>query len=1299
MADEKLFGLSDLKRITEASIHRAGPRYTPALDPNAPNLRIAPLVEAFDALTYSGEFKVRLLKIESELREAWSRLSSPLRQALAKAGEASVLGAELLKRLRTQPPGSEPHLESELKTANDNVRSALWEYEAELDAVRTKHEKGSKERQSLDASIEETRRLGQTLAEQEEFVTSTAFRAIFNNRLFLRGSWGTGKTHLLCDIAHERIKLGQPTLLILAQTLPAGEDPLRAVVQSTGLGSDVDTALQVLNDLGEQAGGRALILVDAINEGDRVAWHEHLDRIASLVGDYPNVGLALSCRTPFDKQILKDSAEKNFAFADHMGFIDVEFDAQDEFFRYYDIPSPQLPLLAPEFSTPLFLKILCESIANLSRSAKMRRIKSFASGHKGMTKLLEDFVGQIGANIEKDFGLTPKACWRILKGHGDAAVTVGFAPKMAELMDDQIPRTDAVEIVSQVTKFNDVRAMALIARMANEGLLSEDSRYMNGAWLDTIRLPYQRFSDHLISRHLLARHLDVSSTAAIRNCFRPTKPLGRIFKTRSWGGYEMPGIVSAVMLEFPERVKRAVHKDRQELAFYIPTKLRSYELSQPFIEGLLWRDVDSFSKQTDKLVGAFLNAPQRETQESMLEALVGLASRPDHRYSADRLRRYLGAMEVTGRDLFWSEFLRAHGRSAAAYRVLDWVQRPGSQMEEATARNLITLISLFLTSNVRPFRDRATHCLVILGERFPDSLFAEVSRSFAFNDPYVRERMLAAAYGVLMRQWASAPDGLRAAALPLARELRDRLAGADDTPPIEHVLMRDYAQGFIELTARLWPSHADELRAEPRRVSSESVLRRPSRISEKSVKGADDAIHMDFGNYTIGRLVPGRSNYDYNHKGYRAIRRQIERRILDLGYDAERFRMIDRTISDRSFYGRQSSDGQKTDRYGKKYSWIAYFEVAGRLALRGRLPRQRETRVSDTDIDPSFPAAALMWKPPLPKLFSAPFTSAAGWLEHGPSPHYHDLLVLDSVDGQPGPWVLLEGYLGEGTPNDHRQTFTFLRGAFVTPRDIRALHGAVNDTEYPGNRKIPEPREEYYLFAGEIGWSDKYGQRKLGGMARPDVSEAFDRSKTIAVTKRYGDMDAIEKMRLLGRFRVILKGRKAIREEAIEPDPDHLVTVETYEHVAGVKLEVPVRAFSWESHHSEENQGGGATYPSPAMVDQLRLRKRGPQIDMFDEKGQRATIYRVFDSENPESRGRLFYMRADLVEDYLRQRKRSLVWLNWGEREMHSSASEKLRDDPTIQAIWGKHTHIHKAFFVYDPMTHEALGADLPKVA
>lgn len=38
-----------------------------------------------------------------------------------------------------------------------------------------------------------------------------------------------------------------------------------------------------------------------------------------------------------------------------------------------------------------------------------------------LTKLLEDFVVQVGGKIEADFGLQDKTCWRLLKGQGEGA--------------------------------------------------------------------------------------------------------------------------------------------------------------------------------------------------------------------------------------------------------------------------------------------------------------------------------------------------------------------------------------------------------------------------------------------------------------------------------------------------------------------------------------------------------------------------------------------------------------------------------------------------------------------------------------------------------------------------------------------------------------------------------------------------------------------------------------------------------------------------------------------------------------
>ena len=69
----------------------------------------------------------------------------------------------------------------------------------------------------------------------------------------------------------------------------------------------------------------------------------------------------------------------------HPGFEDQEFDAQLEFFRYYDLPPLHVPLLSVEFSRPLFLRLMCEGIKDLSKRSQKENLRDLASGEKSMT--------------------------------------------------------------------------------------------------------------------------------------------------------------------------------------------------------------------------------------------------------------------------------------------------------------------------------------------------------------------------------------------------------------------------------------------------------------------------------------------------------------------------------------------------------------------------------------------------------------------------------------------------------------------------------------------------------------------------------------------------------------------------------------------------------------------------------------------------------------------------------------------------------------------------------------------------
>jgi hypothetical protein len=237
----------------------------------------------------------------------------------------------------------------------------------------------------LRSRIRDINAITRVLEDAIAFVESSACEFVGNNKALLLGSWGTGKTHFLCDLTQSQMLAGKIALIVLAKNFAASPDPLTALCNYTELTDNFPKLLLYLNDLYKATGERALLIVDGINESDRVAWRSASSVIVELFKQFPNVGLILSCRGPFDEFIFDVETRNHFVELKHPGFEEQEFDAQAEFFRYYDIPLPEVPLLADEFSRPLALKIICEALQGLSAEEKKKGINGIASGQKGMT--------------------------------------------------------------------------------------------------------------------------------------------------------------------------------------------------------------------------------------------------------------------------------------------------------------------------------------------------------------------------------------------------------------------------------------------------------------------------------------------------------------------------------------------------------------------------------------------------------------------------------------------------------------------------------------------------------------------------------------------------------------------------------------------------------------------------------------------------------------------------------------------------------------------------------------------------
>jgi hypothetical protein len=1292
--------IAKLNRINRATIKAAGPRYTPGSDAAAPNLQIQSLLDSIEALALSDSYRKSLSALMLALAEAWEHPTPFLKKSFVKKKRTPEGLINLLVKLGSEKAGKS---ERTLALTQQNAKSidiSLRKHRESLWQRKSKIERGSDKERQVDSELHHLVNLVSAVSNIVAFVNSPGFKLVQKNRMFIRGEWGTGKTHFLCDVARIRMGAGHPTLILLAHRLQADTNPLDAICQATGLASKSTALLKHLNSLGKKSGARALIIIDGINEADRTHWRKGLVAIARSVSRYPHVGLVLSCRSPFETQMLSNYSERLFAHTVHTGFEEIEFYAQRDFFAYYGIPNPQVPLLVPEFSRPLFLKMLCLSFSGKTKTAKSRGIHAIASGQKGMTKVFEDFVGQIGKNIERDFELSAQTCWKIMKGDnvGRGSIKVGIAVTMAKTVRDFVTPEECAAIVSAWTGWSNRRDInRLIRRLVTDGLLSEDLWWENGKLQDIVRLPYQLFSDHLICRHLLETYLRGNNEQKIRRAFYANQPLGKIFSLDQSGrSYRMAGLASAIMLEFPERVKRLLPAEEREVVFYLPKKVRLLSpLVEVFLNGLLWRPQSSFTAQTDHLVSTMLEDGSKNILHQTLETLVCLASRQGHPYSADRLVGYLENLNLEDRDLIWTEFLRGVEPSAVYYRLLDWIEETSSHaMTEPAAKNLIKLCAMLLTTTHRPLRDRATKALVLLGERSPRALFRSTLEMLKFNDPYVVERVVAASYGVLMRHWVFAKPRLKDEAGEIARGLYDAMFRPSAPHATTHILIRDYALGIITLARKLNPqclARRPLARITPRFPRSTSSIPAASRIRESDCAKAKSAIHMDFENYTVGRLVASRSPYDYKHKEYRGVLRQIKWRVLNLGYSKEKFEQIDRWIAETSFHGSRSEEGVKTDRYGKKYSWIAFFEVAGMQADKGALPHyQEEHRVSECDIDPSFPEAPPQWHPPLKPFFRRTTQNPARWISKGNEPSYNHILQLQEVDGVQGPWVVLDGFVQENAPKDHREVFTFIRGLLVDNNDLRRLRSKFYSIDYPGNHAIPDTITDPYLFAGEVPWSRIFGGyiRTKSGRARRDVREAFEGNRYKKIRKKLNALTRPEMGEFVSQQRQsawLRQFKESLGDNGKTSDNSNVRIPEfaeftLYEKVPGISVELPTISFSLVGYSSDEIQPSSMEYPSPAVCQSLGLRNTGRMVDLVDARGRPATLYRVFDSGSDFGRSHLLFLRKDLLKTYLEGTNQRIAWLLWGERSMHYSYLEQMRGQ--LQSAWEAHDHIHRKMVV-----------------
>ena len=991
------------------------------------------------------------------------------------------------------------------------------------------------------------------------------------------GTAGSGKTHLAAALT--AAKDGRPCgVYFEAWPLERRGTIDRLLPRLRGLEvSSFRELLEAVEAAGERAGVRIPIVIDGLNESeDPGNWKGELESLSDSLKRFQHVVVVVTVRpTTADVTLPKDLPRVRV-----QGFSSITEEAVRRYFNFYKIDPGSLRLPLHRFRDPLFLRIFCES------TNPDRRLQVQLDGVP--TSLATAFIGFKRAIVER-IVTRPGALRRneqdVLKAIDTIALSLWCTRRRGMSFDDlrELIRDDSVSWTDSLARV-----------LADEGLLNRETD--PGGDQRTAFL-FDALAGFLIADALTNR-MDRDD---FQEWIRKDSTVARLHAD-------------------PQQAHPLATDIRKALASLIPRNL-SFQL-WPYLDGELQTEaiVDAADLEgsllddaTSDEIGRIALLPAPNRYSGLFDRFFELRDATDHPLNAEFLDQLLSRQSVADRDLSWSEWIRASS-DWLHHHVLELAKEWQERQERTLGDQFQALwLKWILTTTVRPLRDQATMSLYWYGRNDPGGLFELTLSSLKTNDPYVPERTLAASYGVVMGKPSEGRlvgDELS----PFLGGLWASFCDGEATSPTEHWLVREYVEGVVEFTRRYYPEALGDWSGGARFATPVRAMA----ISIGDPRLADNPYLIDyyFENYTIPRLVPGRFSRIDGSTGYEEVSSSIRGRIWDLGWRPDRFALVDQEIGKSRYYEHNRPD--RIESYAQKYGWIGFYEVAGRLQAEGRLTADPEDgRLSDVDIDPSFPAVPSPLALTLPDWLPSEPQDPQKWMSGGQVSVPDYLLRTTSLEGHDGPWVVLSGYLSKEDIELRREVFGFLQGILVRRSDERRLTKALQERDYPGNHWIREPPEAYYLFAGEMPWSERVRQGR-------DVAE------------------------LQGLYAGVVR---------VADGQD-------------IPIEIPVHDYSWESYHSSVNQAGGRPVPAMTFADTFDLHAVPASLDWCDSEGKRVSV--TLSAPPDFKSGHLLYVREDLVRAYCDNNGYVLVWIVWGERGV------RLTESPVELPEWLREVYANR---------------------
>ncbi|MDT3306656.1 ATP-binding protein [Shewanella vaxholmensis] len=600
----------------------------------------------------------------------------------------------------------------------------------------------------------------------------------------IHGPAGAGKSHIFGQIAEQRVKDGLPTVLVLGQSFSNSVfwPQLAAILGIEG--RSADDVLGQLNAAGERISERTLLLFDAINEGvGSQYWRQHLAEFINEIKKYPYLAAVFSCREEYLPYSLPESLKTTLPKFRIDGFSTSE-ELELAAIRYLDtkgIARPNTPWLSPEFSNPLFLKSTSEAL--LAKGEK-----EFPRGLAGISKIMVLYIDALSWRMgnaipsSNETSTSIKQCVRFI------------AYQMAADGCDYVDFEQAATLAEKSFKgrtppegktWMDVLIEASLFRRDPPPYSEEIDPFNTQPEL--IRFAFQRFQDHLMATALVEKLTKDQANKAFNN----DGPLNFLFDRGNLEHgirYEYAGLVSALSTVYPERLKL-------EFATTLPNWQHHWQeeqlLQEGFEESFKWRSPDAFSDSTRDLFNKL-----DDNYVEPLGLLLEVSMTIEHPFNALYLHAYLVQYSMPERDHHWTRWINWASREEFSQidRVVSWALSVSVQTADVKHMELASIVLVWLLSSSHmTLRDRATKALTKLFLSNLGTYDFVLDKIHDCNDPYVIERLYAAAFGTCCIDQSN--ERLSAFSKSTYKKIF-----AEKKPPVA-LLTRDYSLGIIELAA------------------------------------------------------------------------------------------------------------------------------------------------------------------------------------------------------------------------------------------------------------------------------------------------------------------------------------------------------------------------------------------------------------------------------------------------------------------------------------------------------------------